>query len=152
MVISGDKGLSAATRRQLEKELDSLRAQRAALSPQPGELERTGDAADQADVIDRAEAAARLDRQIADLSAKMEHGAANSSLVPDGTKVSLRFDDGDEETLQVVTVPGEDPDAVTSDSPLGLALVGAKEGDKVTYRTPRGEITVTVVKLTPPKG
>lgn len=151
MVISGDKGLSAATRHQLEKELGSLRAQRAALAPQPGDLERTGDAADQADVIDRAEAAARLDRQIADLSAKLEHGRSNSSLMPDGTRVSVRFADGDEATLQVVTLPGDDPDAVTSDSPLGLALVGAKEGDEITYRTPRGETTVTVLALTPPQ-
>ncbi|GAA3556874.1 GreA/GreB family elongation factor [Amycolatopsis ultiminotia] len=152
MVISGDKGLSAAARRQLEKEIADLRAQRDALAPQPGEQERTGDAADQADVIDRAETAARLDRQIADVSAKLEHGAYDSSLLPDGTRVSLRFADGDEEEFTVVTLPGEDVDSVTSDSPLGMALVGAKAGDKVTYRTPRGETTVTVLELTPPKG
>ncbi|RJQ88538.1 GreA/GreB family elongation factor [Amycolatopsis panacis] len=151
MVISGDKGLSEAARRQLEKEIADLRAQRAALAPQPGEQERTGDAADQADVIDRAEAAARLERQIADVSAKLEHGAYDSSLLPDGTRVSLQFADGDKEVFTVVTLPGEDADSVTSDSPLGLALVGAKAGDEVTYRTPRGETTVTVLELTPPK-
>jgi transcription elongation factor GreA len=151
MVISGDKGLSPAARSQLEKEIENLRAQRAALAPQPGEQERTGDAADQADVIDRAEAAARLDRQIADLAAKMEHGGYGNSQLPDGTVVSLRFPDGDEETFQVVTVPGEDADAITSDSPLGLALVGAKAGDEITYRTPRGDAKATVVKVTPPK-
>lgn len=151
MVISGDNGLSEAARRQLEKEIADLRAQRAALAPQPGEQERTGDAADQADVIDRAEAAARLERQIADVSAKLEHGAFDSSLLPDGTRVSLQFADGDKEVFTVVTLPGEDSDSVTSDSPLGLALVGAKAGDEVTYRTPRGETTVTVLELTPPK-
>jgi transcription elongation factor GreA len=151
MVISGDKGLSEAARRQLEKEIADLRAQRAALAPQPGEQERTGDAADQADVIDRAEAAARLERQISDVAAKLEHGAYNSNLLPDGTRVSLRFADGDEEVLNVVTLPGEDLDSVTSDSPLGLALVGAKAGDKISYRTPRGEATATVIELTPPE-
>ncbi|MEV6896346.1 GreA/GreB family elongation factor [Amycolatopsis sp. NPDC051372] len=151
MVISGDKGLSEAARRQLEKEIAGLRAQRAALAPQPGEQERTGDAADQADVIDRAEAAARLERQISDVAAKLEHGAYNSNLLPDGTRVSLRFADGDEEVLNVVTIPGEDLDSLTSDSPLGLALVGAKAGDKITYRTPRGEASATVIELTPPE-
>jgi transcription elongation factor GreA len=151
MVISGDKGLSPAARSQLEKEIANLRAQREALAPQPGEQERTGDAADQADVIDRAEAAARLDRQIADLAAKMEHGGYGNAQLPDGTTVTLRFSDGDEETFQVVTVPGEDSDAITSDSPLGLALVGAKAGDKISYRTPRGEAKATVVKVAPPK-
>ncbi|GAB3370215.1 GreA/GreB family elongation factor [Amycolatopsis echigonensis] len=150
MVISGDKGLSEAARRQLEKEIADLRAQRDALSPQPGEQERTGDAADQADVIDRAEAAARLDRQIADVTAKLEHGAYDSSLLPDGTRVSLRFSDGDEEEFTVVTLPGEDADAITSDSPLGLALANAKAGEEISYRTPRGQATATVLKLTPP--
>jgi len=150
MVISGDKGLSPAARSQLEKEIANLRAQREALAPQPGEQERTGDAADQADVIDRAEAAARLDRQIADLAARLEHGYASGQL-PDGTRVSLRFADGDEESFQVVTLPGEDADAITSDSPLGLALADAKPGDQITYRTPRGEATATVLEMTRPE-
>jgi transcription elongation GreA/GreB family factor len=149
MVISGESGLSPAARKQLEKELASLRAQRVALAPQPGEQERTGDAADQADMIDRAEAAARLDRQIADMAARLEHGYHTSQL-PDGTRVSLRFADGDEEAFKIVTLPGEDPDAVTADSPLGLALVDAKPGDEITYRTPRGETTATVLELTRP--
>ena len=88
MVISGE-GVSPAARSQLEKEIENLRAQREALAPQPGEQERTGDAADQADVIDRAESAARLDRQIADLAAKMEHGGYGNSQLPDGTTVAL---------------------------------------------------------------
>ena len=151
MVISGDNGLSPAARTQLEKEMAGLRAQRAALAPQPGEqLERAGDAADQADVIDRAEAAARLDRQIADLAARLEHGYASGQL-PDGTRVSLRFADGDEESFQVVTLPGEDADAITSDSPLGLALADAKPGDQITYRTPRGDATATVLEMTRPE-
>jgi len=152
MVISGDKGLSPAARSQLEKEIAGLRAQRDALAPQPGEQERTGDAADQADVIDRAETAARLDRQISELAAKMEHSSYGNAQLPDGTRVSLRFPDGDEETFQVVTIPGEDADAITSDSPLGLALVSAKAGDEITYRTPRGDAKATVLKLTRPSG
>lgn len=151
MVISGDNGLSPAARSQLEKELDGLRAQRAALSPQPGESERTGDAADQADVIDRAESAARLDRQISDLALKLEHGTYQRGQLPDGTSVSLRFPDGDEESFQIVTIPGEDADAITADSPLGLALGSAKAGDEITYRTPRGDAKATVLKLTLPK-
>ncbi|MFJ8916986.1 GreA/GreB family elongation factor [Amycolatopsis sp. NPDC102389] len=153
MVTSGDNGFSPAARRQLEKELADLRAQRDAMAPLVGEQERTGDAADQAEVLDRAEAAAYLERRIADVAAKLEHGGRNSKgLLPDGTTVTLRFADGDEDELHIVTIPGEDADAstVTSDSPLGLALVGAKEGDEITYRTPRGETSATVVTLKPP--
>lgn len=153
VTTSGDNGFSPAARRQLEKELADLRAQRDAMAPLVGEQERTGDAADQAEVLDRAEAAAYLDRRIADVAAKLEHGGHNRSLLPDGTTVTLRFSDGDEDELHVVTIPGEDSDAstVTSDSPIGLALVGAKEGDEIKYRTPGGETKATVVSLKPPK-
>ncbi|MEC3979558.1 GreA/GreB family elongation factor [Amycolatopsis sp. H20-H5] len=152
MVISKDNGFSPAARRQLEKELADLRTQRAAMAAGLGEQERTGDAADQADVLDRAESAAWLDRRISDVAAKLEHGGRNSSLLPDGTTVKLRFADGDEDELQVITIPGEDSTAsvVTSDSPLGLALVGAKEGDEIKYRTPGGEAKATVLSLKPP--
>ncbi|WP_410655869.1 GreA/GreB family elongation factor [Amycolatopsis sp. lyj-112] len=152
MVTTGDNGFSPAARRQLEKELADLRAQRDAMAPIVGEQERTGDAADQAEVLDRAEAAAYLDRRISDVAAKLEHGGRTKGLLPDGTTVTLRFAPGDEDEFHIVTIPGEDSDAfaVTSDSPLGLALVGAKEGDDIKYRTPRGEATATVVTLKPP--
>jgi transcription elongation factor GreA len=152
MVISKGNGFSPAARAQLEKELADLRAQRNAMAAGLGEQERTGDAADQADVLDRAENAAWLDRRISDVAAKLEHGGRDSSLLPDGTTVKLRYADGDEDELQVISVPGENADTtvVTSDSPLGLALVGAKTGDEIKYRTPRGEMTATVVSLAEP--
>jgi transcription elongation GreA/GreB family factor len=73
-------------------------------------------------------------------------------VLPDGTTVTIRFADGDEDTLHVVAVPGGDADdsVLTSDSPLGLALVGAKAGDEISYRTPGGKTTATVVAISPP--
>ncbi|GAA2769790.1 GreA/GreB family elongation factor [Streptomyces showdoensis] len=40
-----------------------------------------------------------------------------------------------------------DLDLVTADSPLGRALLGRHAGDTVTYRTPEGTTTATVVSL-----
>jgi transcription elongation GreA/GreB family factor len=138
----------------LERELTELRAQRAAMAPRLGEQERTGDAADQAGQLEHAEVAAWLDRRIADIELMLEHGGQDSSLLPDHTIVKLRFADGDEETLRVVTVPGEDADgsSLTSDSPLGRALVGHKEGDEITYRTPAGQMKATVLSIELPQG
>jgi transcription elongation factor GreA len=34
---------------------------------------------------------------------------------------------------------------MSATSPLGAALLGAKEGDSVTYQAPNGSLTVTVV-------
>jgi transcription elongation GreA/GreB family factor len=154
MVTSARRGLSPEARQQLERELAELRAQRAAMAPRLGEQERTGDAADQAGQLEHAEVAAWLDRRIADIELMLEHGGQDSSLLPDGTIVRLRFADGDEETLRVVTVPGEDADGstLTSDSPLGRALVGHKEGDEITYRTPAGQMKATVLSIELPQG
>jgi transcription elongation GreA/GreB family factor len=153
MVASAHYGLSPEARQQLERELAALRAQREAMSPRPGEQDRTGDAADQAGFLERAEGAAWLDRRIAEMQALLEHGGVNDSLLPEGTLVKLRFSDGDEETLRVFAVPRDDADGstLTSDSPLGRALVGHKAGDEITYRTPRGQTKATILSIEPPK-
>jgi transcription elongation factor GreA len=153
MVTTSKNGLGPEARRQLEAELAKLRTRREEANPRPGESGRGGDAADQADLLERAETASWLDRRIAEVVAMLEHGVpSNSSILPDGTSVTIRFADGDEDTLHVVAVPGDDADnsVLTSDSPLGLALVGAKAGDEVSYRTPGGRTTATVVTITPP--
>lgn len=149
MVTSATGGLSPETREQVLKELTDLRAQRVQNTPRPGETDSVGDSADQAAALEAHEIAARLDRRIAELEALLEHGPS-SNLLPDGTVVTLRFSDGDEETFRVVTFPGDAPDLLTSDSPLGLALVGHKDGEEIRYRTPRGPATATVVSLKTP--
>ena len=149
MVTSATGGLSPETREQVLKELTDLRAQRAQNTPRLGEVDKAGDSADQADALEAHEIAARLDRRIAELEALLEHGPS-AHLLPDGTVVTLRFSDGEEETFRVVTFPGDAADLLTSDSPLGLALVGRKAGDEIRYRTPRGEATATVVSLKAP--
>ena len=41
----------------------------------------------------------------------------------------------------------EGADVVSASSPLGAALEGATEGQKVTYEAPNGSLTVTVLKV-----
>lgn len=45
------------------------------------------------------------------------------------------------------TPAGAEDSTLTADSPLGLALYGHKAGDTVTYRTPRGELQVTLLAI-----
>ena len=52
--------------------------------------------------------------------------------------------------LLVVAITEEAPDptqTVTRDSPLGRALVGARAGERITYRGPDGEIAAEVVAV-----
>ncbi|ACU95907.1 MAG TPA: GreA/GreB family elongation factor [Actinopolymorphaceae bacterium] len=154
--MTSTPGLSPATRSRLERELEQLRKQRAELLPRLGE-DPLGDSADQADLVERSEVVSRLDRRINEV-VDLLHGQISTESeggLPSGTKVTLRFDDGSVEDMVVVGVAAEadedDTSTLTADSPLGQALAGHQEGDTVTYRTPKGEVTAEIVKLTPPR-
>lgn len=66
-----------------------------------------------------------------------------------GARVVLSDAEGDERTWQVVGVDEADPAAgrVTWLSPLAKAVLGAREGDVVRLRTPRGEEELEVVAV-----
>jgi len=75
-------------------------------------------------------------------------GSADGSVTL-GSRVTVRFDDGETDTWTVV-VPEEASLAdgsVSTESPVGQALLGSKEGDAVTVTTPGGEVTYTVVAV-----
>lgn len=148
--------LSTTARQQLERELEQLRHQRASTVAPVGEEDAAGDSADRADLLQRAETAAWLDRRIAEVTDLLAgRGPARAepddAALPEGTNVTVRFGDGEEETLRVVSLAAaEDLDVVTRDSPLGKALSSSAVGDTVTYRTPVGDQSVTVLAIAPP--
>jgi transcription elongation factor GreA len=82
-----------------------------------------------------------------------EPPAAQAGVAGPGMVVTVRFGDGEEETFLI----GSREEAAVSDitvysaqSPLGLALTGAKPGDSVTYTAPNGRaITVDLVDAKP---
>ena len=85
--------------------------------------------------------------------------AAVGSLVElrfdDEDEVELRFDDEDEVELFLVGTIEERPkdcDVLSPLSPLGRAVLGARAGDVVRFKSPAGEAEVTVVSVRPPTG
>ena len=153
--------LSAEARDRLEQELAQAREQRRQLARQ-----LAGEDPDNPDLGDRGDAAVELEGQ-ADLSRmdqridELERLLAGPGVLdtppglPDGTVVTLRFPEGDEATLRVVTIPEQAPaddedDVVTASSPLGQALIGQSAGDTITYAGPDGELQAEVVALHTP--
>lgn len=67
-----------------------------------------------------------------------------------GTYVTLRFDDGAEETFRIVGKQEVDVDAqlISFASPLGAALMGKKVGTTVTVEAPATTYQVTITKIT----
>jgi transcription elongation factor GreA len=79
--------------------------------------------------------------------------AAAAGVAGPGMVVTVRFSDGDEETFLI----GSREEAAVTDmtvysaqSPLGVALTGAKPGDTVSYSAPNGrDISLELVEVKP---
>ena len=76
---------------------------------------------------------------------------ADGNIVEPGTIVELRYEgDDDTDTFFYGSLEerGIDHDIISPRSPLGLALVGCKPGDKVGFESPTGAtLTVEVVSI-----
>ncbi|MGW3455182.1 GreA/GreB family elongation factor [Streptomyces sp. CAI-17] len=145
--------ISAAARHALEQELADVRAERetvAATLQDPDIV--AGDRGDAADQLQRSGDLARLDARIEDITTRLRQaddaGPPPAGVVGVGSTVTVRFEDGAEQTVSIGEVTqGYDASLVTADSPLGKALMGCRPGDAVRYRTPDGEAGAVVVSL-----
>lgn len=84
----------------------------------------------------------------------LEHMLEDAEIVDDQYVYTVLYegDSPDQAERYVVGHLEEQVDGATvvsASSPLGTALDGAKEGDKVTYEAPNGSLTVTVLKVEP---
>ncbi|MEV5548568.1 GreA/GreB family elongation factor [Streptomyces sp. NPDC052309] len=144
--------ISEPARQALERELADLCDERASVSATLRDSDAVGDRADEADELQRADALARLDARIAQITTRLRRAASAgpppTDMVGVGSTVTLRFADGAVETVQIdETAVESDRTSVTSDSPLGRALLGHRAGDSVSYDTPEGQTTAVVVSL-----
>jgi transcription elongation factor GreA len=66
-----------------------------------------------------------------------------------GTSVRVRDADGEIETYVITSAKDADPRAgkVSSESPLGGALLGRRQGESVVIRAPRASYTVTIESI-----
>ncbi|SFG49356.1 GreA/GreB family elongation factor [Streptomyces mirabilis] len=97
----------------------------------------------------------RLDARITEITVRLdgaaEAGPPRTDVVGRGSTVTVRFADGGEETVQIGDVAGPlDGTLVTTDSPLGRALLGRRAGDSISYEASDGRTTVTVRSLGAP--
>lgn len=80
-------------------------------------------------------------------NAKVSEGGKNGEVTV-GTKVTVHID-GEEATFHIVGAPEANPTQkkISHESPLGLALLGKKVGDKIAVEAPIGSLTYTVLKI-----
>jgi transcription elongation GreA/GreB family factor len=148
-----------AARENLAAELERLRQRRDRLEVEvKNDRGMVGDHGDAAEAIQRADELAVLADRINELDHRLREGppADESSGLPGGTEVTLRFPDGEVVTMQVISIVEETPigregETLTARSPLGQALAGRKPGDTVTYSTPQGENQVELLAVKRPR-
>ncbi|CQD02203.1 nucleoside diphosphate kinase regulator [Mycobacterium lentiflavum] len=154
------QSVADAARENLAAELDRLRQRRDALEAEvKDDRGMIGDHGDAAEAIQRAEELVVLGDRINELDRRLRTGPSHfdeDEALPGGTELTLKFADGEVVTMHVISIVEETPvgreaETLTSHSPLALALVGHKAGDKVTYSTPQGESQVELIAVKLPK-
>lgn len=139
-------------RSELQAELEVLRAQRGRIA------EKIADARDYGDLSENAEYDTARDEQglVESRIAEIEDILMNAEIIKGGSKSKVGL--GSKVELKVggktvaysIVGPVEaDPleGKISDESPIGEALIDKRVGDKVTIKTPRGETTYEVIKI-----
>jgi transcription elongation factor GreA len=90
-----------------------------------------------------------LERKITILRSRLQNAqvideaeAAASGVVTVGSIVELEREDGEKMEVELSSVGGVSPE-----SPVGRAVIGRAEGDRVTVEAPRGTWSATIVSI-----
>jgi transcription elongation factor GreA len=147
--------LSPAAFERLRAELDDLTTRgRVEIAANIERARELGDLKENADYHAAREEQGRMEARVRQLQALLEKAviveSGDADVVATGTIVSLRYDgDDDVERFLIGSIEerrGDIP-VISPDSPLGRALLGCRQGDKVEYEAPSGTLRVEVVEL-----
>ena len=147
--------LTAAGKTRLEGELAALRNERRPiLASRIQEATNDGDVSDNAEYEELKDEWAMVEARIHDLEQTLEHAevierSEPTGVVALGSEVTLRGDDGVEETWIVVSPEEANTldQRISTGSPVGRAVLGCKEGDSATVPTPGGQMVYTIVRV-----
>jgi transcription elongation factor GreA len=151
IVTDGAEHLTRAQKAQLEAELAELEGPKRAEVVQAIKTARGfGDLSENFEYHAAKNEQGLLERRITILRDRLsraelvdEEAAAKSGEIAVGSRVSIeRLDDGEPMDVEISSVGGVSPS-----SPLGRALIGAKEGDEVDVEAPRGSWRARIVSI-----
>lgn len=147
--------LTAAGKARLEDELATLRHERQpALTARIQEATEHGDVSDNSEYEDLKDEWQKMEARVRELELTLERAEViapdtHSETADLGSTVTLRSDDGEEETWVLVspeeanTLDG----TISTESPVGRALLGRRAGDSATVSAPAGDMVYTIVSI-----
>jgi transcription elongation factor GreA len=117
-----------------------------------GDLSENGDYHAAKDAQGKMESRIRRLQHLLKTAIVVEEGDAGGEVVAPGSTVTLRYegDEADDTSDYFVGSIEEQPGdltVVSPQSPLGQALVGRAEGDRVEYAAPGGSLAVEIVRV-----
>ena len=141
----------------LKEELDRRKGtERTEIANRIKEARSFGDLSENSEYDDAKEAQALNEAKIVELEDLLK----NANVIEDheiskhviglGSKVTLEdIKSGEQEEFTLVSQKEEDifSSKISTESPVGVAIMGKKKGDKITVSTPVGLIKYTVVKI-----
>ena len=139
-------------KKELEAELEELKSRRGDIADKIAEARDFGDLSENAEYDSAREEQGLVESRIAEIEDILLNAeiikATKGSKVSLGSKVELKT--GKKTVTYTVVGPVEaDPleGKISNESPIGLALMGKKVGDKAVINTPKGEIQYEIVKI-----
>ncbi len=145
--------LTVEGKQELERELDTLvSVKRQELAQKLAEAVSQGDLKENADYHDAKEQQAFIEGRIKYLenllrSAVLIENDGASGIVGLGARVTIVEEGYDEEeTYTIVGMAEANPGErkISNESPVGMALLGHKKGDKIEVNTPSGAMTFKI--------
>ena len=142
---------------ELRAELDYLKAEKRLEIAEKIKIARSfGDLSENSEYDEAKNDQAKLENRINEIETILKHykiieeGSTRSKIVNVGTKVKVLDVELDEETeYKIVGSAEADPlnGRISDESPIGMALLGHKEGETVVAATPQGDLEFKIVKI-----
>jgi transcription elongation factor GreA len=138
---------------KLQAELDELKKQK-----RPAVIERIkrakefGDLSENAEYEDARNEQSFIEGRIQEIEYVLKYAqiveSKGSSEVGLGSRVKIEMD-GDKLDYELVGSSEANPSAgkISGESPIGMAIIGKKKGDKFTAQTPGGKISIKVLEI-----
>ena len=144
--------ITAEGKKELEAELDTLKARRGEIADKIAEARDYGDLSENAEYDAAREEQGLVESRVAEIEDILLNAelikASHKSTIGIGSKVDLK--NGSKAVSYNVVGPVEaNPveGTISNESPIGIALMGKKVGDKATVTTPKGEINYSIVAV-----
>lgn len=141
---------------KLKDELEYLKTtRRAEVGQMLKEARSFGDLSENSEYDEARDQQAKVESRIAELEYLIKNGVVMSdedaakNIISIGTTVTIKYSDGREVTYDLVGSNEVEPlkHRISDLSPIGMALIGHKEGDIVVINTPSGEKEITIVSF-----